>query len=376
MTHFLEPRLRRHLAWRAKKTVFYAIFLTVARDWRETMAGTIPLIRSGALVPFLRWMQANGRPIEARLRAVDLGYFPHESPDLPIPLMPVIAFAAAASREDGADLPCRVVSAASVQDLGPIGRLALGAGTVREALVRVATALPHHVTHDVITVRPVAGGVLVRAAMPLRIDGETRNFVQQYVAALLQALCLHSGAALPVFERVALVPHPIHGLEHLRPWFGGSIEPSRDGGLEILIPARVADRQLRAGVPERPAARGGAMPSPLRGDGSLAASARVVVGAMLADGQPTVERLAAAAGVSVRTLQRRLGEEGTSFSRLLEAVRRDLALAGLAKGGLTAGEVASALGYAQQSSLTRAVRRWTGSSPRRMAGKCGDPSVK
>jgi hypothetical protein len=158
------------------------------------MAGTIPLIRSGALVPFLRWMQANGRPLEARLRAVDLGYFPHGAPDLPIPLMPAIAFAVAASREDGADLPCRVVSAASVRDLGPIGRVALGARTVREALVRVAAALPHHVTHDVITVRSVAGGVLVRAAMPLRIDGETRHVVQQYVAALLQALCVHSGA--------------------------------------------------------------------------------------------------------------------------------------------------------------------------------------
>jgi AraC-like DNA-binding protein len=56
--------------------------------------------------------------------------------------------------------------------------------------------------------------------------------------------------------------------------------------------------------------------------------------------------LATAAGVSVHTLQRRLGEEGTSFSRVLEAERRDLALAGLAEAGLTAGEVASALGYA------------------------------
>jgi AraC-like DNA-binding protein len=338
------------------------------------MAGTIPLIRSGALVPFLRWMQANGRPLEARLRAVDLGYFPHGAPDLPIPLMPAIAFAVAASREDGADLPCRVVSTASVRDLGPIGRVALGARTVREALVRVAAALPHHVTHDVITVRSVAGGVLVRGAMPLRIDGETRHVVQQYVAALLQALCVHSGAAPPVFERVALVPHPTRGLAHLRTWLGGSIEPSRDGGLEILIPARVADRQLRAGVPESPAARGGASPSPLRGDGSFAGSARVIVGAMLSDGQPTVERLAAAAGVSVRTLQRRLGEEGTSFLRVLEAVRRDLALARLAEGGQTAGEIAGALGYAQQSTLTRAVRRWTGTSPRRLAGKGSDPA--
>lgn len=330
------------------------------------MAGPIPLIRSGALVPFLRWMQAHGRPLEARLRAVDLAYFPHGEADLPIPLVPAIAFVAAASRADGADLPARLVSAASVPELGLIGRVALGAHTVREALVRVAAALPHHVTHELIAVRQVAGGVLVRESWALRLEGEVRHAVQQYVAALLQALCVHSGAALPMFERVALVPHPAHGLAHLRPWFGGAIEPSRDGGLELFVPARVADRHLRAGLPDGSSSRPGATSSPLRGDGSLAASARMILGAMLSEGHPTVERLAAAAGVSVRTLQRRLGEEGTTFSHLLEAVRRDLALVGLAEGGRTGGEIAGALGYAQQSSLTRAVRRWTGTSPRRL----------
>ncbi len=104
------------------------------------MVGPIPLIRSGALVPFMRWMLANGRPLEARLRAADLGYFPHGEPDLPIPLIPAIAFVAAASRDDGADLPCRLVSAASLRELGLIGRVALGSRTVREALGRIAAA--------------------------------------------------------------------------------------------------------------------------------------------------------------------------------------------------------------------------------------------
>lgn len=328
------------------------------------MAALIPLIRSGALAPFVRWMQANGCPVDARLREVDLGYFPHGEPDRPIPLVPAIAFVRAASRDEGPDLAGRLVSAASVSELGLIGRVALGSPTVREALARVASTLPQHVTHDLIVVRPVADGVVVRESWIMRSDDETRHVVQQYVAALIQALCVHSGAAAPVFDRVALVPHPAHGLAHLRPWLGGSVEPSRGGALELFIPARVADRPLRTGAREVPASGDDAGPGPLRGDGSLAGSARVVLAAMLSDGLPSVERLAAAAGVSARTLQRRLREEGTSFSHLLEAVRRDIALAGLTEGRQAAGEIAVALGYGQQSSLTRAVRRWTGTPPR------------
>jgi hypothetical protein len=47
------------------------------------------------------------------------------------------------------------------------------------------------------------------------LEQHLRHVVQQYVAALIQALCVRSGAALPMFERVALVPHPVHGLAHL-----------------------------------------------------------------------------------------------------------------------------------------------------------------
>ena len=85
---------------------------------------------------------------------------------------------------------------------------------------------------------------------------------------------------------------------------------------------------------------------------------------MLSGDVPTIERLAVSAGMSQRTLQRRLAEENTSFSDLLEAARQDLALAEISagRGPLTA--VSDNLGYSQQSSLTRAVRRWTGRTPK------------
>jgi len=187
------------------------------------------------------------------------------------------------------------------------------------------------------------------------------------VAALIQAICANAGASLPLFGRMAIMPHPVHGLAHLRTCFGDAVEASPNKLLELFMPDHVADRPLSL--------REIAQPSPdltqgliaLRGDGTLSTSARIVIAAMLLDGTPSMERLARAAGLSARTFQRRLRAEGATFKGLLESVRRDLALASLVTGGSSANEIARTLGYDQQSSLTRAVRRWTGASPRNIA---------
>jgi AraC-like DNA-binding protein len=92
-------------------------------------------------------------------------------------------------------------------------------------------------------------------------------------------------------------------------------------------------------------------------------SVRARVTACLDDGRPTAADLASKMKLSVRTLQRRLAAEGTSFSALLDEVRRDYTLSALSKKKLTCDELSEKLGYCQQSTFTRAVRRWTGKPP-------------
>lgn len=323
----------------------------------------IPLIRAGAIMPIVIWMRTHGRPVAAGLHEVDLGYALAEGPNQPIPLGRAIAFLCAQSRIEGPDFPCRVVDRSSIQELGLIGEVALRARSVGEALYHVAGALPHHVSRQLISVTAAPGGLILREVSGLRLEDEARHLMQQYVAALMQAVCEHSGAPVPVFERIALVPHPVFGLAHLSTHFGGLVEASGDKALELFVPGCVTERVLR------PPGRGGSLrgtarnPPPPLGDGTLQASVRIITAAMLSEGTPTIERLAAAAGLGVRTLQRRLRSEGVSFSDLLDAVRRDLAISGLAEDGKTATEMADSLGYGQPSSLTRAVRRWTGESP-------------
>ena len=76
--------------------------------------------------------------------------------------------------------------------------------------------------------------------------------------------------------------------------------------------------------------------------------------------------VAAALGMSARTLQRRLAEAGTPFQGLLDATRRELARQYLRDPGLSLTEIAFLLGYAEQSSFNHACRGWWGEAPGRL----------
>lgn len=79
--------------------------------------------------------------------------------------------------------------------------------------------------------------------------------------------------------------------------------------------------------------------------------------------QPLLGSVAKQFGLSGRTLQRRLADEGHSFDDLVDAARRSRALS-LLSTRTSLAEIAFALGYADQSSFQRAFRRWTKTTPR------------
>lgn len=81
---------------------------------------------------------------------------------------------------------------------------------------------------------------------------------------------------------------------------------------------------------------------------------------ILPSGRCTIDDAASEMGIGKRTVQRRLSEEGTSFSTVLASVRRDLAEYYIGKMGMDTGEAAFILGYRETNSFLRAFRLWTG----------------
>ena len=68
-------------------------------------------------------------------------------------------------------------------------------------------------------------------------------------------------------------------------------------------------------------------------------------------------------GMSPRTLQQRLADEGSSFAVLLDDLRHTLSLKYLADPMLSTGQIAVLLNFSDASAFYRAFRRWTGRVP-------------
>jgi len=90
---------------------------------------------------------------------------------------------------------------------------------------------------------------------------------------------------------------------------------------------------------------------------------RAVLATELPGGNPSAEHVAELLHMSVRTLSRRLADEGTSHKDVLDALRLDLAIRHLEAGELAIGEIAFLLGFSEASAFHRAFRRWTGKTP-------------
>jgi AraC-like DNA-binding protein len=88
-----------------------------------------------------------------------------------------------------------------------------------------------------------------------------------------------------------------------------------------------------------------------------------LVQGMLPYGCPDITLVAEASGVSVRTLQRQLFEAGLTYSKLVDRVRFNRAVALLQQTDVKLIEIASDLAYTDPSNFARAFRRWTGVSP-------------
>jgi AraC-like DNA-binding protein len=83
----------------------------------------------------------------------------------------------------------------------------------------------------------------------------------------------------------------------------------------------------------------------------------------LPSGEPSQADISRAFGSSTRALQRRLSGEGTTYARLIDDTRRELAMTYVREARYSLTEVAYLLGFASPGTFTRAFRRWTGHSP-------------
>lgn len=91
---------------------------------------------------------------------------------------------------------------------------------------------------------------------------------------------------------------------------------------------------------------------------------RALIRPYLAQGHPQLSLVADMVGMSGRTLQRRLAESGSTYSRIVQEARFSIASDLLANSDLNIVDIAFAAGYENAPHFCRAFKRLTGMTPR------------
>jgi AraC-like DNA-binding protein len=246
------------------------------------------------------------------------------------------------------------------------GHMMLASANVRESLLRILRV--ERMFHDVRTTSHTLGaaGLSIRVRtkddpIPVPVHG------MHCVFALMVLIEARATGAPLVPLKVAFEHPPPAGAEAecLR-IFGRPAEFEAHEN-ELVIAAEDLERphltvNLHLGaVLDRHAEAALAKLAPV--DELLTRARREVLAHVVGQREPTLGSVARALGTSARTLQRRLGERGTTFQAVVDEARRELAERYVDDRSLPLVEVAFALGFSDQASFHRAFQRWTGSTP-------------
>ena len=95
----------------------------------------------------------------------------------------------------------------------------------------------------------------------------------------------------------------------------------------------------------------------------LLAKVRHLISISLGEGLPDLNQIASQLGMSGRTLQRKLRDEGLAFADLVDEIRYAIAQDYVSHSEFSLTDISMMLGYGELSSFSRAFKRWAGKSP-------------
>ncbi|MGI5217117.1 AraC family transcriptional regulator ligand-binding domain-containing protein [Nocardia sp. CA-290969] len=139
--------------------------------------------------------------------------------------------------------------------------------------------------------------------------------------------------------------------------FGAPTDRITFRATDLALPLRTADPALAA-ILGRCAE---VLPPPPRLEAGWAGQVQQALAVLLGDGRVTIERVARYLATSSRSLQRRLADEGTTWTQELDRARSELVEQRRADSpDVTQTALARRVGYADAGALRRARQRWSG----------------
>jgi len=287
-------------------------------------------------------------------------------PERYVPLRAFVdTLAIAAERLDRSDFGLQFGQVQNMSALGALSIAIINSPTAREGINVAAKFMHVHNPALTMTLTPMprTSRDFLSASLDLRNQKRREQNDERIIASFHRSLGLMGGADYKPHE-VWFMHQPISPLAVYRKVFGMApsfgrpamgiaiertvLDTWRPGGSSHM--REIAETYLQAQTPLR--------------EKVFTKRVTTMARSLLKGRECTPEQAAKALGIHARTLQRRLKDEGTSFEKIKDDVRREWAESLLVQPSVSLSQIAQMLDYADSSAFSRSCRRWFGEAPR------------
>jgi len=321
------------------------------------------LVRSASLTHFVETAAACGLDGRALVAEVGLPLRALDDPDLKIPASQVgrlLELAAERAQEPAIGL--RLAESRRLSNLGPLGLLVRDEPTLRRALEALVRHIHLHNEALTLQLEPSSNLVVIRQELVGEGGQPLRQAIELALGVAFRVLGLFMGAQWR--PRLVCFSHrapPSLAVHHRI--FGSAVEFGH-GFNGIVCNAADLDAPNPGADPVMARYAQRLLGQSLGAQSRFSDRVRQLVVLLLPRGHCRVEVVAQHLGIDRRTVARRLADEGTSFSALVDELQRDLAARYVAEGARPLAEVAALLGFAAPSAFSRWHRQQFGAAAR------------
>jgi AraC-like DNA-binding protein len=326
--------------------------------------GSVELTSANHIHPFAAFLAASGVPVQPLLRRAGLPATCLDNPTMLLPTAGLWHFRELAATHTGIPgLAVAVMKPLQLREFGAIGRALLRAPTLLRRIRdfgRLSRSESSTATFDLVSFP--GANAFFSAHLSLR------NQQGQWQAELYILMWM---------LKIAWLTDATWRPEEI--WLTAPATPERLRVMESLTARPLFDRpcvgfRVSTGMLSRPPVAPAASRRPAEIDeaalwsrapsDSSAGAIKQMVQAYANERWLTLAQASEVLNVNLRTLQRQLAAEGTTFSEIVEEARLEIAGSLLEYTNASLTEISGRLGYSNLSNFNRAFRRWSAISPR------------
>jgi len=328
---------------------------------RELQTRPVLFTRAGVLKPFERLFKDIGAPYQKFLRhsgiPTDLIY----DADAPVPLIPTYKFIESAASAEGEEHLALLASKYfNLEDLGHYGQSLSRSTTVYDYLNTGIKFYDQIVCGEKIWITKAHGKMHFCHSTPAGIPESQKQISLFCLGTIINTLRLVCGENWAP-ETIGL---PTRVSQKLPFDFLANTRVVHSPGYSFFtFPEYFLTQAFRLPKTNRKMRWETHPEDPVEFETDFASSVSQLVGLLITDGYPDIHIVAEATGLSKRTLQRKLFEENTSYSRLVEEFRIGKACDWLERSDMPITLISQELAYRDATNFSRAFRRKTGQSP-------------